>query len=539
MNITPQKNFTANVGDTSSPAAFLASSPAIVVLIATVILLCIFYKQATWTDVSKVASIPEAPDGLPFIGHLLSLGGREKENDSTIYSRWASRVSSDLFQMRLGSQRAIVVSSFAAIKDIWIGHSSKLIDRPYQHGFADKLGLDVSGAAMTEPIRRCRKAAMRALGKPQWPGYYKLLELNSLSLVRNAVTKGENGRKAIDIYPFSRQVVFDLVLSLTYGARQKDADDETVLSLINAINDISSIRSSTQRYRDYVPLLRVFPERTSTVIAAEKIRQKHLDTLYASLNARIARGEEVPCVASMMNDDRLTQDEIHGTCKSLLQAAPDSTASGAYMCIAWLCSPDGAGFQEEALAAILQEYKGDRDQAWKMAFREERVSLIVSLYKEALRFFTTTPFATPRTTVKEFEYRGTKIPKGITMVMNAQAANHDTEWYGESASRFVPTRFMNNDTPLPHLTFGAGSRICPAVAISNRIIYALLTRLILAFEMKESDDPSARKPNIDVLDFSDVHTSLVAIPRPFDCSFVPRDLEWLGSKLEVEEEEIL
>ncbi len=53
------------------------------------------------------------------------------------------------------------------------------------------------------------------------------------------------------------------------------------------------------------------------------------------------------------------------------------------------------------------------------------------------------------------------------MVMNAQEGNHDKDWYGDSAETFVPTRFMGNDTNLPHLTFGAGNRICPAVALSN------------------------------------------------------------------------
>lgn len=56
------------------------------------------------------------------------------------------------------------------------------------------------------------------------------------------------------------------------------------------------------------------------------------------------------------------------------------------------------------------------------------------------------------------------------MIMNAQEANHDKSWYGGDAAIFNPKRFLGSDTPLPHLTFGAGSRICPAVGLSNRII---------------------------------------------------------------------
>ncbi len=56
---------------------------------------------------------------------------------------------------------------------------------------------------------------------------------------------------------------------------------------------------------------------------------------------------------------------------------------------------------------------------------------------------------------------------------------------------------------------------------------ALILRLILAFEMKEATGCNSRKPNIDILGFSDVHDSLVARPRKFDCHYAARDTEWL------------
>jgi phenylacetate 2-hydroxylase len=112
-----------------------------------------------------------------------------------------------------------------------------------------------------------------------------------------------------------------------------------------------------------------------------------------------------------------------------------------------------------------------KDKAWEMAFREKGSPLIVSFYKETLRFFTTAPFSTPCTTVKDIEFRGTTIPKGITMIMNAQEANHDKSWYGEDAETFNPTRFLGNDTSLPHLTFGALSNhesvLAPEVLFSS------------------------------------------------------------------------
>jgi phenylacetate 2-hydroxylase len=198
--------------------------------------------------------------------------------------------------------------------------------------------------------------------------------------------------------------------------------------------------------------------------------------VYAGLKKRIEAGEKAGCIVNGLVKDNLSEGEIHGTCKALLQAAPDSTASSVYVASGWLATPTGQEFQTELYQAILDAYGGDRDTAWEMAFREQRVDVLVSMYKETLRFWTTTPFALPRTTVTDIKCWNTTIPKGTTMIMNAQQANHDTAWYGDDAMEFKPARFLKNPTSLPHLTFGAGSRICPAAALSNRIIESVLVK---------------------------------------------------------------
>lgn len=468
------------------------------------------------------------------IGHLHLLGGRKGENDATMYSRWSQQTKSALISCSIGDQLTVVVNTFAAVRDLWVGQAAALVDRPSQAGFLDKLGVDITGSPLTDQIRRCRAAALKALGKSMWPEYYRLLEPSSEGLIFSLNEQGRGGNALLDLYPKLRIVIFDLGLSLTYGVRYGEFDDAFMDSFLQSILDITAVRASTSNFRHYIRFLRWFPESTSKLVAAEKVRAGHVKEIYGAYQARSAAEGKVSCVVSSLGSDRLTEDEIHGTCLSLLQAAPDTVTTGIYQCVAWLSAPCGHDFQSKMYDAILEAYGGDKDLAWQMAFREERVPLVTSVCKESLRFFTVTPYSAPRQTTREVRYDGRVIPKGVAVYMNAQQANHDPAHFGPDAWSFNPERFVDNDSPLPHLSFGAGGRICPAMALSNRLMSAFMIRLTLAFELRQADPQksgsgkgAARFPVLDGIHFSDVHDELVASPRHYDCRFVPRDPAWL------------
>lgn len=321
--------------------------------------------------------------------------------------------------------------------------------------------------------------------------------------------------------------MFDLALHMTYGAKAGEFDNELSNRLLASLSIITESRGSTASYHHYVPLLRLWPEKHSSLIAAANERDECVQVLYNQYKRKAAVGKAPDCLVSSLSADKLTPEELHGTCMSILQAAPDTVSSSTYQCMAWLCSHEGQRFQEECLEAILEAYGGDRDQAWDMAFREEKVPLLTSLYKENLRFYATSAFNMRRIS-KDINIYDTTIPKGMAVTMNIRGVNHDPEHYGPDAFTFNPRRFLKDATSLPHLTFGTGSRICPAYMIANRIIYAMLLRTILAFRLEAVE--GTRLPSIGRLDFSDV-TGLIVIPRAYDCAFNARDDAWLQIKL--------
>jgi hypothetical protein len=52
-------------------------------------------------------------------------------------------------------------------------------------------------------------AQQKALGKPMWPAYYKLIEPNSVKFLSTLYEAGKNGNVPLETYPWLRQVSSD------------------------------------------------------------------------------------------------------------------------------------------------------------------------------------------------------------------------------------------------------------------------------------------------------------------------------------------
>lgn len=84
----------------------------------------------------------------------------------------------------------------------------------------------------------------------------------------------------------------------------------------------------------------------------------------------------------------------------------------------------------------------------------------------------------PRKAAADIHWDGALIKKGTMILINAQAANHSTEHFGEDAGVFNPERWLDGLDPpqelpsegLQHHSFGAGSRACSGQFIASRYV---------------------------------------------------------------------
>lgn len=210
----------------------------------------------------------------------------------------------------------------------------------------------------------------------------------------------------------------------------------------------------------------------------------------------------------------------------MLQGSSETLAGTMTCGLGSLCgSETGMKLQEDVYNAIIKRWETPQ-KAFDHAFDAEDIPLVVALYKEMLRYYCVVTFALPRKAVRDITLKsGIVIPKDTTLLMNAEGGSHDPDFYGEDADKFNPYRFLDRNSPVsttsvPHFAFGAGSRICPAMQISNRILYALIIRLTVSFKFVASKEmPPVNHP----VKYNLAAGSLVARSKPYRAYCIPRE----------------
>ena len=90
---------------------------------------------------------------------------------------------------------------------------------------------------------------------------------------------------------------------------------------------------------------------------------------------------------------------------------------------------------------------------------------------------------------------------------------------------FVPDRFVGTSEEgagTQHFGYGAGTRSCIGNHLANRQLYAIFTRLVLAFRIKPTT-VARMLPELDTIECNSVPTSMVTQPKPFHVFLEPRE----------------
>ncbi|TKA80749.1 hypothetical protein B0A55_02708 [Friedmanniomyces simplex] len=494
-------------------------------------LLYAVYVLLTLTDKPKIQGIYEIPNSLPIVGHLLQLG----DDHATVCEKWWRQYKRDVFQIRLGNTRAVVVNSFDACRKMLIGNQSACVDRPTLYTFhgviSSTQGFTIGSSPWDESCKNKRKAAGQTLGRPAMRSYSPMFDLETYCIVRDLVRDSQDGE--LSIRPYLQRYALNTTLTLCYGIRMDEVYDDLLREVLEVGSAISLLRSASENYQDYIPLLRYLPnnEKTQRGKSLRARRDKYLNQLLDQVRDMIAKGTDKPCVAAAILKDeetKLSGVEVSSICLSLVSGGFETIPGTLTSCIGSLSTPEGQVFQDRAYEGIKRHYP-DISQAWEKSLEVEDVPYVNAIAKEAARYYTVSAMSLPRKAHADIDWNGATIPKGTMILINAQAANHEIEHFGPDAGTFNPERWLQGHPPeeipstgIQHFSFGAGSRACSGQLIASRLLYTALVRLLASFRIVASE---SEPPNTDYVDYNQFKSALVAIPRDFKVRLVPRDVE--------------
>ena len=208
----------------------------------------------------------------------------------------------------------------------------------------------------------------------------------------------------------------------------------------------------------------------STEMQRDAVRASEEFSRYLRELARERRrdpGEDLISQLALVLDEgeRLTEEELVGTCVLLLNAGHEATVNSTLL--GWWSlfrNPDR-----------LKELRGDR-------------TLLPSAIEELLRFDTPLQMF-ERWVLEPFEIHGVPIPRGAELGLLFGSANRDPKVFER------PDELDLRREPNPHLTFGAGIHFCLGAPLGRQELQISFSTLMDRFPALELVEEPRWKPN--------------------------------------------
>lgn len=276
------------------------------------------YRFLYGTETPHIKGLPEVP-GLPVFGSLYELG----TNHAKVAQGWAKKYG-PVFQVRMGNkvrsrvypedheltnpQRIVFANSFESVRHLWITNQSALISRPMLHTFhkvvSSSQGFTIGTSPWDESCKNRRKAAATALNRPAVQSYMPLIDLESTVSIKELLSDSKGGEIDLDPRAYWQRYALNTSLTLNYGYRiDGDVDAPLLKEIVDVERGVGNFRSTSNNWQDYVPLLRLFPNQSNEAIKFKNRRDVYMDKLLETLEEKIAKGTDKPCITGNIMKD--------------------------------------------------------------------------------------------------------------------------------------------------------------------------------------------------------------------------------------------
>ncbi|XP_037472895.1 cytochrome P450 71A1-like [Triticum dicoccoides] len=475
------------------------------------LVLCLLFVVSCFTIVlrgfgyGRKGTQPPSPPGLPIIGNLHQLGrGRPHRTLEAL-----ARRHGPLLLLRLGSVRAIVVSSASLAEAVLRTQDNVFCSRPQQYTARGTLYgcRDVGFSAYNERWRQLRRIAVVHLLSMKRVDSFRALREEEVARfvgrVRAASGSGAHeGRRGINVTELIITLTYTVISRAAFGNKLGGVEPVMVRDMMKELTDLLG----TIAVSDVFPRLGWLVDWATGLQARVKRTAAELDSI---MERTITEHEGDPGKddgeAPDLLDDllliakdgdqgfKLDRIDVKGVILDMFIAGTDTT----YKTIEWTLAELMKNPRE--MAKVQSEVRQVAAGAHGGVLEEEleKMNLLQAAMKETLRLHPPVPLLIPRESIQDAQLHGYDIPAKTRVMVNTWAIGRDGESW-ENAEEFRPERFLGrtidyNGKDPRFLPFGAGRRGCPGIAFGTRLAELMLANMMYHFdwELPDGEDPES------------------------------------------------
>lgn len=495
----------------------------IVVILATIVLLVPFhYVIMCWYTRKELKRAPSPFPSWPIVGHLPLLVG--KISHRVFYT--LSKTYGDIMELKLGSIRAIVISSPKMAKEVLKIHDLVFASRPkfINSQITSYNGHSLAWAPYGDYWRHARKVKVLALFTAQRIDDSKNVRHEELSFLIQRIFEDCKGEKLLNMQKMLHRAGLTLLTRLlfrnTYFTTKLSSEEceEFKDIIIEQSSLIGSFNIS-----DYIPCLKPFDlqglrhhmnqvhlkvDKFLDKFIGDHRNEKRLDNSKDFFDILLSLSETNNNSNETFNDNKLKAILNEG----LMAGSETFTTTVEWAFVELLKHPEVMKKAQDELDDVVghQRIVDEKDVP--------QLKYLQAIVKETFRLHPPVPTLIPHENFESCEVGGYHVNAKSMILVNLWAIHRDPCAY-ENPLDFNPERFIGsvidvkgNDFQL--LPFGSGRRICPALSLGLIMVQIYLARLLHSFVWK-----LPKEENIEELDMTE-KTSLTA-PKAIPLQVIP------------------
>ncbi|KAI7871153.1 cytochrome P450 [Spinellus fusiger] len=327
----------------------------------------------------------------------------------------------------------------------------------------------------------------------------------------------KHGKSSEGVYPLMAATFMSLnvMKKVCFGTCFSSTEDVDFMKLLSIIPTVMLYAGIDDNIDTYVPALSFM----SYLQNKEKKRQDFLNNsrnpVFRSMIAQALEiGED--CIVKRMNSNE----------SDLLIGGSDTISVTILWFLAFLSHhPEVQKKICGEIDSFITKYK-----RLPMFSEREEFPYMISVQREILRLYPTTPYGSPHVAEQDFVFSNYLINKGAYLVSDMYSMHRNPNVYHDP-EEFIPERFINNTstfhasangkpTERDQYNFGWGRRICPGIYLAETELFLTNVGLWARCTVEPVIDSDGNPVYPDIKSFVD--SGLVTIPKPYKVRFVER-----------------